>query len=162
MWVRTASKRDIPAVSKLLGVVWHHTYDEIYGVERVKEITRDWHNSRALERKLGLPSSEFLVADDGNGIAGMAFARQTSETRVKLSQLYVLPRMQGKGAGKLLLGEIEDSFFETREFVLEVEEKNTSAIRFYEKHGFVLSGRTDNCGQKSSGIAALIYSKTRW
>lgn len=161
MWVRTASKRDIPAISKLLGVVWHHTYDEIYGAEKVSGITSDWHNDSALERNLGLPSSEFLVADDGKDIAGMAYARQINDTQVKLAQLYVLPDFQGKGVGKLLLNEIEESFFEAREITLEVEEKNVEAIQFYEKNGFMKTGKTDNCGQNGSGIPAMIYTKTR-
>lgn len=161
MWVRTASKRDVAEISKLLGTVWHHTYDGIYGAERVNEITAEWHSVSALDKMISQPASEFLVVDDGEMIAGMAFASQTDDTKTKLHQLYVLPNFQGRGVGKLLLDEIEESFFETREFFLEVEEKNTSATRFYEKHGFVLSGKTENCGQKSSGIAALIYSKKR-
>ena len=42
MWVRTASKRDLPAISRLLGETWHATYDAIYGAERVGEITGEW------------------------------------------------------------------------------------------------------------------------
>ena len=161
MWVRTASKRDIAGISKLLGVVWHDTYDGIYGSGKVAEITRDWHNQSALTKQLNQPGSEFLVADDGQAMAGMAYARQIDAQQVKLSQLYVLPSSQGQGVGKLLLDEIEACFFEAREFVLEVEEKNTGAIAFYEKHGFVKTGNTDNCGAENSAIPALIYTKIR-
>ena len=161
MWVRTASKRDINEVSKLLGVVWHHTYDDIYGAEKVSALTANWHSAAALEKKLNQPTSEFLVADDGNIITGMAFASQIDDRQTKLHQLYVLPQFQGQGVGKLLLDEIEESFFETREFILEVEEENTSAINFYKKHGFSQTGNTSNCGGEASGIAALIFTKLR-
>jgi ribosomal protein S18 acetylase RimI-like enzyme len=161
MWVRTASNRDIAEISKLLGVVWHHTYDDIYGIEKVTEITNSWHNKAALEKLVKHPASEFLVADDGDKIAGMAFAKMINDSQVKLVQLYVLPQFHGKGVGRLLLEEIEESFFEAREFTLEVEEKNTGAIGFYEKHGFTKTGTTQNCGKDGSGIAALIFTKVR-
>jgi len=161
MWVRTASKRDISTISKLLGVVWHHTYDDIYGAQKVSQITAAWHNVKALEKLVNKPASEFLVADDGTNIVGMAFASQIDDIRVKLFQLYVLPQYQGRGVGKLLLDEILESFFEAGEFLAEVEEKNAGAIGFYEKNGFVKSGVTKNCGQNGSGIPALIYTKTR-
>ena len=161
MWIRTASKRDIVAISRLLGVVWHDTYDGIYGADKVGEITRRWHSHEALEKKLTAPASEFLVADDGNTIAAMAYASQIGDKKAKLHQLYVLPQFQGGGVGKLLLDEIEESFFDVGEFVLEVEEQNRSAIRFYEKHGFHQSGKSEDCGAMEAAIPALIFSKKR-
>jgi ribosomal protein S18 acetylase RimI-like enzyme len=161
MWVRTASKRDIPTISQLLGQVWHDTYDNIYGVEKVNEVTAQWHSKSALERNLKLPASEFLVADDGKTIAGTAFASQIEPKTAKLHQLYILPEFQGKGVGKLLLEEIEDSFFEVQNLVLEVEELNEPAIRFYKKYGYRQTGKTANCGADDSGIAALVFTKKR-
>ena len=161
MWVRTATKRDLPAVQKLLASTWHATYDTIYGVDRVSEITAEWHSLAALEKQLDAPRSEFLLADDGKIIAGMAYARQTSDQEVKLVQLYVASDCQGRGVGKMLLDEIEESFFEVPTITLEVEDKNTGAIAFYSRHGFSTSGQTDNCGLADSGIAALIMKKNR-
>ncbi len=161
MWVRTASKRDLAAISKLLGEVWHSTYDAIYGVEKVTKITSEWHKVNALEKQLAKPASEFLIADDGKEIAAMAFASQINDISVKLNQLYILPSFQGKGIGKMLLDEIEESFFEAREFMLEVEEKNATAIGFYEKQGYLKTGNVEDCGQDASGIPALIFTKKR-
>jgi ribosomal protein S18 acetylase RimI-like enzyme len=159
MWIRTASKRDIAPISKLLGLVWHHTYDRIYGRDKVDDITRQWHGHEALEKLLNAPSSEFLVADNGNTIVGMAYARQIDEKKAKLHQLYVMLEFQGRGVGKLLLDEIEVSFFDVAAIVLEVEEQNLSAIRFYEKYGFRQSGKTTDCGALGAGITALIFEK---
>ncbi len=161
MWVRTATKRDLPAIKDLLVATWHATYDAIYGVGRVSEITADWHSLQALEKQLAAPRSEFLVADDGKHIAGMAYARQISDQEVKLNQLYLLPKFQARGIGKMLLEEIEESFFDMPKFSLEVEEKNAGAVAFYLKHGFLQSGTIENCGAADSGIAALTMTKTR-
>lgn len=161
MWVRTATKRDLSAIKDLLAATWHATYDDIYGAERVSEITTDWHSMAALEKQLAMPRSEFLVADDGKVIAGMAYARQISDQQVKLNQLYISPDFQGRGVGKMLLEEIEESFFEVPKINLEVEEKNTGAVAFYLKHGFLQSGTVENCGVADSGIAAIVMQKSR-
>ncbi len=99
-FVRSATARDMAAVSQLLAETWHATYDGIYGAERVSEITASWHNEAALRGRLGQPDSEFLVADDGTRLGGMAFARTASDDRtlLVLHQLYVHPDAQGQGS----------------------------------------------------------------
>jgi ribosomal protein S18 acetylase RimI-like enzyme len=141
MFVRTASGRDIPAIRALLVETWHATYDAIYGVERVTEITDDWHSIASLTRRLTVPRSEFLVADDGKTLGGVAFAAaDESGEVVMLRQLYVLPSLQGKGIGGLLLDEVEGSFPEANTFRLEVEQANERAIRFYQLRGYEIMG----------------------
>lgn len=145
MFVRTASERDVPAIRALLVETWHDTYDAIYGAAKVTEITNEWHSIRSLTARLTVPRSEYLVADDGKALAGMAFAAadETGET-VTLRQLYVLPSMQGRGVGGLLLDEVEESFPEAKRLVLEVEAANEKALRFYLSRGFVDTGESDD------------------
>lgn len=92
MFVRTASSRDIPAIRALLVETWHDTYDAIYGKDRVTQITDSWHSMTLLGERLSLPRSEFLVADDGKMIGGVAFATAQDEGKtLMLHQLYVAP-----------------------------------------------------------------------
>jgi ribosomal protein S18 acetylase RimI-like enzyme len=160
MFVRTASERDIEAVRALLVETWHATYDAIYGAERVTEITNHWHSLPSLKARLTRPNSEFLVADDGKQIGGMSYA-EADETgkSVMLKQLYVLPSLQGRGIGGMLLDEVVESFSDAKLIRLEVEEQNAKAIAFYAANGFRQVGRTANCGADQSGIPALIYEK---
>jgi ribosomal protein S18 acetylase RimI-like enzyme len=160
MFVRTASERDLEAVRALLVETWHATYDAIYGAERVTEITNDWHSLPSLKARLTRPNSEFLVADDGKQIGGMSYAEvdETGKT-VMLKQLYVLPSLQGRGIGGMLLDEVFESFSEAKLIRLEVEDQNAKAIAFYAANGFRQVGRTANCGADQSGIPALIYEK---
>ncbi len=157
-FVRTASRRDIEVVRQILVDTWHATYDDIYGVERVTEITESWHSLEALERRLDAPNSEFLVADNGEVVGGMAFATQTDKD-IKLHQLYVHPKYHGGKTGLHLLIEIENSFLDAETISLEVEAKNERAVNFYRKYGFEIVGETQNCGEKNSGISALIMQK---
>jgi ribosomal protein S18 acetylase RimI-like enzyme len=160
MFVRTAGERDLKAVRDLLVETWHATYDDIYGVEKVTQITDDWHSLAALSARLEKPRSEFVLADDGKAIAGMAFATVGDDGKtVMLHQLYVRPAMQGRGVGGLLLDEIENAFPEGETVRLEVEEKNARAVAFYIGQGFSQVGRTENCGKDQSGIPALVFER---
>jgi ribosomal protein S18 acetylase RimI-like enzyme len=160
MFVRTASKRDLEAVRALLVETWHDTYDAIYGAQKVTSITDDWHSLRALQDRLDRPHSEFLVADDGKVIAGMAFADMAEgEKSVVLRQLYVHPAHQGRGIGVMLLYEVEGSFPDADKVRLEVDEANAGAVRFYVGQGFSRVGKTENCGEPGSGIEASIYER---
>src|SRR6185312_15771767 len=104
----------------------------IYGVERVTEITDDWHSIASLKARLTRPNSEFLVADNGKRLGGMAFAAATTDPKiVMLHQLYVHPDCQRRGIGRALLDEVEASFPEAHTLRLEVEEANAAAIAFY-------------------------------
>ena len=162
MFVRTASERDLQAVRDLLVETWHATYDHIYGVERVTAITDDWHSIASLKRRLDQPNAEFLVADDGKQLGGMAYAAaDAAGTSVMIRQLYVRPAFQGCGIGGMLLDEIIESFPDATLFRLEVEEANTRATGFYVSQGFVQSGRIANCGAEQSGIPALIFERKR-
>jgi ribosomal protein S18 acetylase RimI-like enzyme len=161
-FIRTVTDEDLPRVSRLLGETWHATYDGIYGVAKVSELTSRWHSVAALKVRFMRPQSEFVVADDGKRIAGMGYAAMADDLAetVMLRQLYVHPHHQGQGVGRDMFAELETCFPNARRLRLEVEPKNEGAIRFYTGLGMVEVGRTANCGQDQSGIPALIMEKT--
>lgn len=139
MFVRTASERDIEAVRALLVETWHATYDPIYGAEGVAAISERWHSVVWLKQLMRRPRSEFIVADTGSELAGMAYAaiKDSDSGLVEVEELDVRPAMQGKGVGRMLLAELEESFWDCRLMRLEVEEKNGKALDFYRSGGFV-------------------------
>ncbi len=158
IFIRSATERDLPAVSELLGLSWHETYDAIYGFERVDEITADWHSIASLKDNLTRPNSEFIVADDGEALGGMAFAcSNTDDNTIMLHQIYVHPDKLGQGIGSMLLDEVVDCFPDARGVRLEVESANEYAIAFYKAKGFEQKGETANCGKADSGIPAMIF-----
>jgi ribosomal protein S18 acetylase RimI-like enzyme len=158
MFVRTASERDLATIHALLVETWHATYDATHGVERVTEITDDRHSIASLKALLTRPNSEFLVADDGKGISGVAFAEAIDGgALLMLKQLCVLPGLQGRGIGGMLLDEVIESFPEAHAIRLEVEEKNTRAIAFYEANGFVRVSNDREQGRSETPV--LVYER---
>lgn len=159
MWIRTVDRDDLENIRDLLVKTWHATYDDIYGKDRVNAINEDWHSLKALQKRMTKPYSEFVIADDGTEILGVAYASMGDERVAYLHQLYVNPQAQGRGAGKALLIEMESAFPMAAKMRLEVEEANSKAIAFYENQGYRQVDRTDNCGSRDSGIPALILEK---
>jgi len=138
MFVRTASERDLEAVRALLVETWHATYDPIYGAEGVTAISERLHSVVWLKQLMRRPRSEFIVADTGSELAGMAYAaiKDSDSGLVEVEEFDVRPSMQGKGVGRMLLAELEESFWDCRLMRLEVEEKNGKALDFYRSGGF--------------------------
>lgn len=160
-FVRSASSKDTAAIREVLAETWRATYAQFYGAAKVEEIIADWHSQAAVMAALERPDGEFLVADDGKLVGGVAFASLSADSKtVTLHQLYVRPACQGLGIGRALFAEIESCFPGAQSLTLEVDPGNEPAIAFYRAHGMVETGRTDNCGEGQSGIPALILKKT--
>jgi ribosomal protein S18 acetylase RimI-like enzyme len=142
MFVRTASERDLPAVSRLIGESLHATHDVLYGAGAVERIASALYSPAALKLLIHRPSSEFLVADDGTAIAGAAFAAANDEEgrTVDLLALFVRPDLQGHGIGGMLLQELEGSFFESERIRGEVDERNLRALGFLGAEGYARIG----------------------
>ena len=160
-FVRTATDRDVEPLRALLTQSFHATYDALYGVPKVAELIEAWHSPAEIKRRIHLKGGEYLVADDGKRIGGMAFAAM-SEKLTKtaiLHQLYVHPDHQRHGIGRDLFAEVETCFPDAEILRLEVDPQNAGAIAFYEAHDFVEVDRTKNCGGSDSGIEALIMEK---
>ncbi|MDQ0453970.1 GNAT family N-acetyltransferase [Rhizobium paknamense] len=160
-FVRTATEGDLEKVRRLLCETWHATYDAIYGAVKVEQITSQWHSPAALKARLERRDGEFLVADDGRQIGGMAFAAMAPNMAktAMLHQLYVHPSFQRQGIGRDLFAELETCFPDAEVMRLEVEPQNSGAIAFYTAHGFVEVDRIDNCGGEANGIPVLVMEK---
>ena len=125
MFVRTAGRPDVLAIRELLAEAWVDTYQPLHGEEVVRKLTAAFHAPAVLEGQVDRPNAEFLVADDGKRLGGVAFASSAEEGKhVTIHQLYVRPGMQGRGIGSMLLDEICDSFPDATRFRLEVDAVN--------------------------------------
>jgi ribosomal protein S18 acetylase RimI-like enzyme len=158
VFIRTATKRDIPAIQALLREVWHATYDPIFGSDVVAAISGAWHSQQALSEKLSFPASEFILADDGQMIHAMAFASQIEKT-VQLHQMYVLPGSQGRGIGTELMQELFFCFDSASRMELNVHPQNLNAIGFYKAGGFTETGKIEVPGPNGMVIPHIVMAR---
>ena len=110
-FVRTAAETDLERVREILLVTYHATYDQLVGSETVDMICAEHFSPDALADLRDLPSSEFLVADNGEVVGGMAYATQSGKV-ITLHQLHVHPLYHGGKTGLHLMIEIENSFLD--------------------------------------------------
>jgi ribosomal protein S18 acetylase RimI-like enzyme len=159
MPIRPAALSDLPAVSALLAETWHATYDDLYGAERVADITRRWHSIDALAQGLGRPDTCFLVALAKGDVTGTISVVRRPDGTLELKRLYVLPQAQGGGIGSRLLAAALAVFPDAPAIGLEVEPANAQAIRFYERKGFTVNGKTSDCTGSGDRIPALVMTR---
>ena len=164
-FVRSASSRDMAAVREVLTASWRATYGPIYGAEKVEEIIAEWHSPEAIAANMARPEGEYLIADDGKRVGGVAYATMPkgegglAGSTVLLHQLYVHPEFVGQGIGRDLFAEIESCFPGAARLSLEVDPANIAAIGFYAAHGMTETGSTDDCGGAGKNIPAIVMQK---
>lgn len=149
----------MPTIQKAVGGdaqeiqnVYYETWLQAYpnkdvGITRedVEKMFENAFTSEALEKRAEFldnpPHNKFfLTAKDNDKIVGVCRC-VIQEKYNKVESLYVLPEFQGEGIGKLLLNEAFKFFDVTNDIVVHVAVYNTQAIRFYEKFGFVDTGK---------------------
>lgn len=153
--IRSCRLADIPAVRRVLRETWHATYDDLLGVDKVREISAAWHSAGQLTRQVGRPGSLFLVTDCADDIVATSFAHDTGQGTAEIGRLYVRPSRQNAGIGAGLLEATLAGFANVSGFHLEVEPRNIAAIRFYQRHGFRIIAAGTDSGGNGSGLAHL-------
>src|SRR5690348_15240722 len=154
--IRPATKADIPQVRQLLVDTWHDTYDALIGVQKVTEITGQWHAIAALTAQLASPASSFLVAVDQSEIVGHAFAQARQLPILLLLRLYVLPRWQRRGIGGRLLDAAIQGHPGSTALRLSVEADNVKGVSFYLAHGFENRGEHLEDGVKTLRMERIL------
>lgn len=146
--IRPATPDDIGQVRSLLIATWHDTYDGLLGVERVTDTTERWHALDVLATQSARPNASFLVALQDDEVVGHAFAVEQDGGILFLSRLYVLPACQGQGIGEGLLRAAVGRHPGATRVQLVVEARNTKALAFYGRHGFVVTGEIEEKGSR--------------
>ena len=143
--IGTAVADDVVGVRELLVKTWHDTYDDLYGVERVTELTDTWHAPKALATEIARDDAAFLVTLLKGTVVGHAFALERDNVAL-LKRLYVLPPFQRQGIGGMLLAKVVRQFSRATRVRLTVEARNVKALSFYRGHGFVVGSETTEEG----------------
>jgi len=162
MWLRTASPNDIEAIYAILRESWHEAYDDLIGRAAVETITADWYDPMQLAQEINQPEAEYIVADDGTKLYGVAYALSgavaAKPDAVLIRQLCVRPSHQNQGLGAQLLEEIESCFPAARRFQVRVLEKNERALQFF-THRFYERVAEDASEQVQTQFFELLLEK---
>jgi putative acetyltransferase len=123
---------DEDAAIELWRRTWQLHYPQIDFAERV-----DWWRTRW--RNELVPTATVTVAESGTRMVGFVTVDPRS---FDLDQIVVAPEAWGIGVAAALIAEAKR--ISPQGLDLHVNIDNTRAIRFYEKHGFAISGEAIN------------------
>ena len=137
-----ATEADLPAISKLAGVIWRACYPGIITMEQIDYMLARMYSPDVLRDEIRSQGIRYdLLLVDGRP-SGFASYGPTSESGVmKLHKLYLLPEMHGRGLGSLLLQHVEREVRTgaRRRLILSVNKRNARAITAYKRNGFVVA-----------------------
>lgn len=160
--IRPATSDDIGEVRNLLVATWHDTYDSLLGVERVTETTNRWHALEVLATQAARPNASFLVASQNGKVVGHAFAVEQDGDVLLLSRLYILPTRQRQGIGEGLLRAALRRHPGTKRVQIVVEARNTKALAFYGRHGFVVTGEVEEEEPRPLRMEMAVGERPEW
>ena len=136
--ITNATITDIPLIREITYRVWPSTYIPIIGREQLDYMLDLFYNENSLKEQMN-NGHTFLIAEYNNEAIGFAAYNFIADKTYKLQKLYVLPTIQQKGSGKVLLMEVIDRVkaLGAKKLQLNVNRHN-KALLFYEKMGFVI------------------------
>jgi len=137
-----ATQADLPAISRLAGVIWRACYPGIITSAQIDYMLARMYSLDVLRdeiRSQGIRYDQLLVSDKP---AAFASYGPTAEPGVmKLHKLYLLPELHGHGLGSRLLRHVEAEVRATgaHRLILSVNKRNVKAIAAYQRNGFVIA-----------------------
>lgn len=132
---------DFGTVARLGEVIWRAHYTKIIGSAQIGYMLAD----RYTPEKLGIYLNAddrwlMLLRIDGRAVGYCSYALTDDPGEMKLEQLYLLPELQGKGLGRLMLRHVEEQARARGRsmLMLQTNKRNAGAIAFYRKAGFTV------------------------
>jgi RsiW-degrading membrane proteinase PrsW (M82 family)/ribosomal protein S18 acetylase RimI-like enzyme len=134
--LRRAYQKDIPLIRELSMKIWPQTYSSILSSDQIDYMLKAMYSEHSLLEQMN-QKHEFIIVNDGHEPVGFASFSLIAPAVYKLHKIYILPQMQGKGAGKFVMSEIARAMIAKGGKALQLNvNRNNRARQFYEKLGF--------------------------
>lgn len=141
--IRKATAADIPLIRELVFKIWPQTYAAILSQDKIGYMLEYMYSESSLEKQMN-EGSEFIIIYDQEEPIGYAAYLPKSPVVYKLDKIYVLPTLQGKGVGKVIINYVIDEIKKRGATVLQLQVYRQNKARyFYEKLGFVIIEEKD-------------------
>lgn len=141
--LRRAYEKDIPLIRDMSMKVWPQTYSTILSPEQIEYMLGMMYSEQSLTKQMQ-DKHEFIIVNDGNEPVGFASFSLVETGIYKLHKIYILPTLQGKGAGKFVIGEIVKAISRKGGKSLQLNvNRNNKAKDFYTRLGFEIIREED-------------------
>jgi GNAT superfamily N-acetyltransferase len=144
--IKKAEKKDIPVIIALAKATWEPTYRDILSKAQLDFMFNEIYSPSSLEAQMNdLGHTFLLLYQAGIPVGYASYSSKTEDNSVyKLQKLYLLPDLQGKGLGRVLINAVEEKVLEEGGNVVELNVNRYNPARaFYEHLGFAFYKEED-------------------
>jgi ribosomal protein S18 acetylase RimI-like enzyme len=137
MEIRFVEQKELHILEKLARRIWPHTYSDIISTEQMEFMLNWMYSTETLSQQWHDGHEFYLISKDNIDIGFIALEQAGHE--LKVNKVYVLPEIQGCGAGKqLMVKAIERAKAKNcTHLFLQVNRANKAKF-FYDKLGFII------------------------
>lgn len=138
MEIIKATTEEILVIKELAYKIWPSTYGTILSNDQIIFMLNKFYSEESIVNQIERENQQFyLLKYSGFAVGFLSFELNCKPSETKLQKLYVLPEMQGKGYGKLLVDFCLKNAKENQQetVFLNVNRLNKAKI-FYENLGF--------------------------
>ena len=136
--IQPATPADIPTLGSLARRIWDEYYPGIITREQIDYMLARMYDATTIRREMAEGVAWDLVRRPTEPVGFISYSFDAADFRVKLSKLYLLPQLHGCGIGRHMLQHVQATAAQlgAREVWLQVNKRNTRAIRAYQRAGF--------------------------
>lgn len=135
---------DIPVIQQIAQATWPATYGAILSPEQLTFMLSSMYSNTTLQEQMANGHCFILAYQEDMAIGFAGFSPGSPPDTYQLQKLYVLPTIQGSGAGRALLTEVMQHCRQAGATVLRLNVNRFNKARlFYEKHGFAIIQEAD-------------------
>jgi len=136
--LRTAGAEDIPLIRDLAARIWREHYPGIITHAQIDYMLERMYAASVIADEIGNKGYRYVLAMvKGEPVGFLACVFEPAARSVKLSKLYLLSSLHGKGIGRKMLQQVKDDAVRqgAKSVYLFVNKRNTKAIASYERFG---------------------------
>lgn len=141
-----ATANDFAIIKDLAYRIWPNTYGSILSEKQLAYMLNTFYSEATLKDNVQNKKHLFFLVKEYHQSVGFASYQHNYQNKevTRLHKIYLLPDMQGKGIGKLLIDHIAAIAVQNKMNVLSLNvNRFNKAVVFYQKLGFEIKGKVD-------------------
>ena len=145
---RKATSNDIDLIRQMTFRIWPQTYSAILTAAQLEYMLDMMYSEASLKEQIEQKKHSFIIVyhnEEPVGFASYSTKASFTKDEYRLHKIYILPGMQGAGAGKKTIEFIINDITPAGAKFLELNvNRHNTAKTFYEKLGFHVIKEEDN------------------
>jgi len=143
--ISEATSKDFKIIQAIAHATWPVTYGEILSKAQLDYMMKLMYSEESLFQQIKKKHQFFIASEGIHNLGFMSVEHNYLDTNTtRLHKLYMIPKFQGKGIGKLLIDKIVALAIENQSDKISLNvNKFNKAFTFYKKMGFEVIAEED-------------------